>query len=181
MVEALLQWLNMPGELLVIIISALPVVELRGSIPLGIGLLHLPWYVVAPLAIVGNLLPVPVLLLFFRTLVKYARRVPLGAKLVDPLVRHAERHSAAVEKYERLGLMIFVGIPIPWTGAWTGSMIASLLGMGFIRAFLSIAGGVIISGAIVTALFMLGWFGFRAAQAGLPALAIAALWQIYQT
>jgi uncharacterized membrane protein len=176
-VDTLLQWLDIPGELLVIVISALPIMELRGAIPVGIGLLHLPWHVVTLLAIIGNLLPVPLLLLFFQTLVKYGRRVRVGAKLINPLVRHAERHSAAVEKYERIGLMTFVAIPLPWTGAWTGSMVASLLGISFTRAFLSITAGVIIAGAIVTALFLLGWVGAVVAGAGLLALAMVGLWK----
>ncbi len=174
-VDALIQWLDMPGELLVMVISALPVVELRGAIPVGIGLLQLPWYMVILLAIVGNLLPVPVLLFFFQTLVKYARRMRVGAKLINPLVQHAERHSVTVEKYERIGLMVFVAIPLPWTGAWTGSMVASLLGISFTRAFLSIAAGVIISSTIVTALFLLGWVGAVVAGTGLLTLVIIGL------
>jgi len=175
MVNALIQRLDIPGELLVIIISTLPVVELRGAIPVGIGLLYLPWYTVALLSIIGNLLPVPVLLLFFRTLVKYARRVRVGAKLINPLARHAEHHSSTVEKYERIGLTVFVAIPLPWTGAWTGSMVASLLGINFVRAFFSIAAGIIISSAIVTALFLLGWVGAVVAGMGPLALAPAGL------
>lgn len=177
MIDALIQWLDMPGELLVMVISALPVVELRGAIPVGIGLLHLPWYTVALLAIIGNLLPVPVLLLLFQALVKCARRVRVGAKLIKPLVQHAERHSVTVEKYERIGLTVFVAIPLPWTGAWTGSMVASLLGIGFTRAFLSIAAGVIISSTTVTALVLLGWTGAVVAGLVLLVLAIAGLWK----
>ena len=177
MVDALIQWLDMPGELLVMVISALPVVELRGAIPVGIGLLHLPWYTVALLAIIGNLLPVPVLLLLFQALVKCARRVRVGAKLIKPLVQHAERHSVTVEKYERIGLTVFVAIPLPWTGAWTGSMVASLLGISFRRAFFSITAGVVISSATVTALFLMGWFGAVVAGMGLLVLAIAGLWK----
>ncbi len=164
-------------ELIVVIISALPIIELRGSIPVGLGLFQLPWYQALYLAIIGNLLPVPFLLLFFQALVKYIRRVRVGEKLLNPLIRHTERHTAAIEKYERIGLMAFVAIPLPWTGAWTGAMAASLLGMKFKSAFFSIMAGVIISGAIVTTLFQMGWVGAVIAGLGLTGLALLGFWK----
>ncbi|MDZ4230285.1 MAG: small multi-drug export protein, partial [Dehalococcoidales bacterium] len=99
----------------------------------------------------------------------------VGAKLIGPVVRHAERHTETIEKYERIGLMIFVAIPLPWTGAWTASMLASLLGITFRRAFFSVAAGVIISGAIVTTLVLLGWIGAVIAGLALITLAIISL------
>ncbi len=164
-------------ELIVVIISALPVIELRGSIPVSMGLFQLPWYQALYLAIIGNLLPVPFLLLFFQALVKYIRRVRVGGKLLNPLIRHTERHTAAIEKYERIGLMAFVAIPLPWTGAWTGAMAASLLGIKFKSAFFSIMAGVIISGAIVTTLFQMGWVGAVIAGIGLTGLALLGFWK----
>ena len=164
-------------ELIVVIISALPIIELRGSIPVGMGLFQLPWYQALYLAIIGNLLPVPFLLLFFQALVKYIRRVRVGEKLLNPLIRHTERHTAAIEKYERIGLMAFVAIPLPWTGAWTGAMVASLLGIKFKSAFFSIMAGVIISGAIVTTLFQMGWVGAVIAGLGLTGLAVLGFWK----
>ncbi len=165
-------------ELIVVIISALPIIELRGSIPVGMGLFQLPWYQALYLAIIGNLLPVPFLLWFFQALVKYIRRVRVGEKLLNPLIRHTERHTAAIEKYERIGLMAFVAIPLPGTGAWTGAMAASLLGMKFKSAFFSIMAGVIISGAIVTTLFQMGWVGAVIAGLGLTGLALLGFWKI---
>ncbi|MBM3143329.1 MAG: small multi-drug export protein [Chloroflexi bacterium] len=176
MVDELIRF-GIPGELMIVIISALPILELRGGIPAGIGIFQLPWYQALCLAIIGNLIPVPFLLLFFQALVKCIRRARLGEKLVNPLVRHTERHTAAIEKYERIGLMVFVAIPLPWTGAWTGAMAASLLGMKFRRAFFSIMAGVIISGAIVTTLFQVGWVGAVIAGLGLCGLAIMGLWK----
>ena len=169
--------LGIPGELMVIIVSALPILELRGGIPAGVMLLQLPWQQVLWLAILGNLLPVPFLLLFFKALVNLARRIKWGAKLIDPIVRHAERNTARIEKYERIGLMAFVAVPLPWTGAWTGSMAASLLGLKLERAFFSIMAGVIISGVIVTALIQIGWIGAVVAGLALCALAVASLWK----
>jgi len=168
---------GIPGELLIVIISALPIVELRGGIPVGMELFQLPWYQVLCLAIIGNLLPVPFLLLFFQALVKRIRRVRVGEKLLNPLIWHTERHTAAIEKYERIGLMAFVAIPLPWTGAWTGAMVASLLGIKFRRAFFSIMAGVIISGAIVTTLLQMGWVGAVIAGLGLSGLAILGFWK----
>ena len=177
MIEALIG-LDIPGELVTIIISALPLAELRGGIPVGIGVYQLPWYQAFCLAIIGNMLPVPLLLLFFGSLVKFARRVHVGERFIDMLVRHSERHTARIEKYERIGLTVFVAIPLPWTGAWTGAMVASLLGIKFGRAFLSIMAGVIISGAIVTALVQMGWMGAVIAGVALLGAAIVALWKV---
>lgn len=159
MVDELIRF-GIPRELMIIIISALPILELRGGILAGIGIFQLPWYQVLSLAIIGNLIPVPFLLLFFRALVKCIRRVRLWERLLSPLLHHTERHTAAIEKYERIGLMVFVAVPLPWTGAWTGAMAASLLGMKFRRAFFSIMAGVIISGVIVTILFQVDWVGW---------------------
>jgi uncharacterized membrane protein len=174
----MVDWLigfGIPGELMVVIISLLPIFELRGGIPVGIGIYHFVWYKALCLAIIGNLLPVPFLLLFFQTLVKYVRRSRWGQKLFNPIVHHAERRMAAIDKYGKLGLMIFVAVPLPGTGAWTGAIIASLLGMKFKRAFLSVAAGVIIAGAIVTALSLLGWVGAVIFGVGLCGLAIIGL------
>ena len=179
MVDTIIQWLNsvIPQELVIVIISALPIVELRGAIPVGINIFGMPWYWVFLLTVAGNLLPVPLLVLFFQTLVKYCRRVPYLARPINFIVRHAEHRSASVEKYKMLGLIIFVGIPLPWTGAWTASIISSLLGIGFTRAFFAIAAGVVIAAIIVTILCLLGWVGAVIAGVGLLTLAIFGLWK----
>jgi len=147
---------RIPPELLVIILSALPLAELRGGIPMGIMGFQLVWLEVFLLAIIGNLLPVPFLLLFFRRLIEFSRRIPIANKLTALLIKHAQRHTPAVERYERIGLIVFVSIPLPWTGAWTGAIVASMLGMKFKQGFLSISVGVLISGVIVTTLCLMG-------------------------
>lgn len=147
---------RVPHELLVVIVSALPLAELRGGIPIGIVLFHLAWYEVFILAIIGNLLPVPFLLLFFRRLMEFSRRIPIANKLTALLVKHAQRHTPSIERYERIGLIVFVGIPLPWTGAWTGAIVASMLDMKFRQSFLSISAGVLVSGVIVTTLCLMG-------------------------
>jgi len=147
---------RIPHELLVIIVSALPLAELRGGIPIGIVVFQLAWYEVFILAIIGNLLPVPFLLLFSRKMVEFSRRIPIANKLTALLVKHAQHHTPSVERYERIGLVVFVGIPLPWTGAWTGAIVASMLGMKFKQGFLSIFIGVLVSGVIVTTLCLMG-------------------------
>jgi uncharacterized membrane protein len=145
-------------ELIVVIISALPVSELRGALPVAINLFGMPWYWALCLAIIGNLLPVPVLLLFLESLAKAISKVEIGRKLVDWVFEHTRRRGAIIQRYERIGLMLFVAIPLPVTGAWTGSIAAFLFGLKFKYAFLSILGGVVIAGAIVTSLCLLGWW-----------------------
>lgn len=164
-------------ELIVVIISALPVIELRGALPVAINVFHMPWYWAYLLAVTGNMLPVPILLLFFESLVRIASKVEIGKKLVDWVFRHTRRHEKIIQKYEWLGLMLFVAIPLPMTGAWTGSIIAFILGMRFTYALLSILCGVMIAGAIVTCLCLLGWIGAIIAGVGLSAIAIVSWWR----
>ena len=164
-------------ELVVIIISALPVMELRGALPIGIRLLHLPWYQALYLAIIGNMLPVPFLLLFLESLAKTISRVETGKRLVEWVFKRTRQHTGVIEKYERIGLMLFVAIPLPGTGAWTGSIAAFLFGLKLRRAFLSIMCGVIISGAIVTSLSLIGWVGAVIAGIGLSGMAMVGLWK----
>ena len=171
MIEELLSW-DISHELIVIIVSALPVAELRVALPIAINLFHMPWHKAFYLAIIGNLLPVPILLLFLDPLAKAVSRVEVGRRLVNWVFEHTRRRGKAIERYERIGLTLFVAIPLPVTGAWTGSIAAFLLGLRFKYAFLSILTGIIIAGAIVTSLCLLGWIGAVIAGAGLSAIAI---------
>jgi uncharacterized membrane protein len=164
--------LGIAKELIVVIISALPVVELRGALPIAINVFHMPWYWAYLLAVIGNMLPVPILLLFFESLVRVVSKVETGRRLVNWVMERTRRHGKLIERYERIGLMLFVAIPLPFTGAWTGSIAAFLMGMKFKHSFLSILCGVLISGAIVTCLCLLGWLGAVIAGVGLSAIAI---------
>ena len=177
----MIEWLISSGVsqgLIVVIISALPVLELRGALPVAINLFHMEWYQAFCLAVIGNLLPVPFLLLFLESLAKAVSKVALGRKLVDWVFEHTRRRGAVIEKYERIGLMLFVAIPLPVTGAWTGSVAAFLFGLKFNYAFFSILCGVIIAGGIVTSLCLLGWMGAVIAGVGLATLAVLGLWRI---
>jgi len=164
-------------ELAVLIISALPVVELRLALPVAIIGLEMPWYYALPLAIIGNLLPVPIILLFLNAISRGLSKIRFFDRFFHWLFEHARRRGKIVEKYERIGLALFVAVPLPVTGAWTGSLVAVLFGLKFRHAFLSILIGICIAGAIVTCLSLLGWVGAVVAGIALCALAISGLWR----
>jgi uncharacterized membrane protein len=128
-----------------------PVVELRGAIPFGAAL-GLPVYVSAIAAVIGNILPVPFIIFFIRKVFAWMRvkRKRLG-NLADKLEGKANAKAGLVYKYEVIGLVLFVAIPLPGTGAWTGALIAALLNIKMKAAVPCIAAGVIIAGIIVSA------------------------------
>ncbi len=169
--------LNLPRELIVIIIAMLPIFELRGAIPVAINIFGMPWYYALLLALVGNLLPVPLILLFLEAISKWLSRVPVLSRGLTWLFERTRRRSGIIEKYKRIGLMLFVAVPLPATGAWTGSLAAVLLGLGFWPAFLAIVAGVLIAGAIVTCLSLLGWIGAVVAGVVLVGVAVSWLWR----
>ena len=171
MMEQVLSW-NISQQLLTVVIAALPVVELRGALPAAIYSFHMPWYEALFLSIIGNLLPVPLLLLFLEKLAKVASRLEAGKRIVNWVFERTRRRSKVIEKYERIGLILLVAIPLPFTGAWTGSIAAFLLGLNFWHAFWSIFLGVIIAGVIVTCLCLVGWVGAVIAGIGLGTIAV---------
>ncbi len=170
--------LGLSKELIVLIIAALPVLELRGAIPVAINILGLPWYYALSLALIGNLLPVPFILLFFKAITRGLARVDVFRRMLDWLFEHTRRRGRIVERYKRIGLVLFVAIPLPVTGAWTGSLVASLLGLPFKHAFLAILVGVFVAGIIVTCLSLLGWVGAVIAAVALVSLTISGLWRL---
>ncbi len=176
MVEQLLDS-QLAREAVVFVLSMLPVVELRGALPVAINLMGMPWHKALTLAVAGNLVPVPFLLLFLESVARWASRVRPGKKMVNWVFERTRRQGRAIERYERIGLALFVAIPLPLTGAWTGSIAAFLLGIKFNRALLSISVGVVIAGIVVTCLCLLGWIGAAIAGLGLCSLAIAGLWR----
>jgi len=169
--------LGFSPEMVVIIISALPVAELRVALPVAINLFHLPWYYALLLAVAGSLLPVPLLLLFFDSLSRLLGRVRVMERGLNWLFERIRKRGTIIERYERIGLVLFVAIPLPVTGVWTGSIAAVLLGLRFRYAFIAISIGAFIAGAIVTALCLLGWVGAVIAGVGLGGLAVASLWR----
>lgn len=150
-----------PSDILAVLgVAASPIFELRGAIPLGILGLDFEWYQALPLAILGNLLPVPFILLFIDWTTRQLSRVAFFERIISRVFAMTRRRGRMIQRYERIGLMLFVAIPLPITGAWTGSLAAVLFGLKFRYALVSIVLGVIIAGGIVTAATMLGWSVF---------------------
>jgi uncharacterized membrane protein len=144
-------------HLWVFLISAAPISELRGGIPTGLFEFDLSWYSVFLVSFLGNLLPVPFLLLFLDPLSRYLSKIKIFDRVLEWLFKRTRRRGRTVERYGRIGLTLFVAVPLPITGAWTGALVAFLLGMEFKRAFISIALGVFIAGVIVTSVCLAGW------------------------
>ncbi|MBM3167235.1 MAG: small multi-drug export protein [Chloroflexi bacterium] len=170
--------LGIAKELIIIIISALPIIELRGALPVAINLFGMPWYQAFPLAVIGNMLPVPILLLFLDSIAKIISKVNTGKRFIDWVFERTRRREKMIQRYERIGLTLFVAIPLPFTGAWTGSIAAFLMGQRFLFSFLSIFCGVLIAGAIVTTLCLMGWAGAIIAGIGLSIIAILGWWKV---
>ncbi|MCI5533626.1 MAG: small multi-drug export protein [Firmicutes bacterium] len=144
-------WGTTAGSILMtLLISMVPVLELRAAIPAGvIAGLDIP--VVVATAIIGNLIPIPFIIVFIRKIFKWMQtKSEKLAALVKRLEDKADRKKDKVLKYEFWGLMFFVAIPLPGTGAWTGALIAAMLDMQLKRAFPAIAAGVVIAAVIVT-------------------------------
>ncbi len=135
----------------VLLCSMIPIIELRGAIPLG-AWLGLPWWQNYPLAVLGNMLPVPFILLFITKVIAWMCRcrVKLFNKVGNWLTNKAEKNREKIEKYSFWGVCLFVAIPLPITGAWTGALVAAVIGMKFWKAMLSALLGVMISGTIMT-------------------------------
>lgn len=162
-----------PEELLeVILIAASPIAELRLAIPLAINTFNFPWYYALLIAIIGNLLPVPFILLFLETATRLLSKVAIFKRMLDWLFERTRRRGKVIERYKRIGLVLFVAIPLPVTGAWTGSLAAVIFGLSFKHAFLSILIGIIIAGIIVTCLSLLKWVGAIIAAIALMGIAV---------
>ena len=140
----------MKDILLTFLVAMVPVVELRGAIPFGVVRgLNLWTAIIA--SILGNLIPVPFIILFIRKIFAWMRaHMPKLDGLVIRMEKKAEKNRAAVEKYAFWGLVILVAIPLPGTGAWTGALVAAMMEIRLKRAFPAIAIGVAIAGVIVS-------------------------------
>ncbi len=144
-------WGTLPGKLLMtFLVSMVPIIELRGAIPIATA--HgLDWRIAIPIAIIGNLLPVPFIIVFIKKVFAWIRKVlPRLDGFISRLEKRAESKRETVEKYAFWGLFLFVAIPLPGTGAWTGALIAAMMDMRLKRAFPSILLGVITAGIIVS-------------------------------
>lgn len=149
---------GLPPALAVVVVAMLPIAELRGAIPLGIGIYKLPAVEAFAWAVVGNMVPVPIIVFALEPVSAWLRRhSSLFDRFFERLFdRTRSKHSWRFERWRDLALISFVAIPLPMTGAWTGALAAFLFGVRPRRAIPLIAVGVLIAGAIVTALVLSG-------------------------
>lgn len=166
---------GIPPEVVVTSIAMLPIVELRGAVPVGINLLGMAWYKAVFFSVIGNLLPILLILLILERLAVWLSRLSAFRRFFDWLFARTRRRSGLIQRYEFWGLVIFVAIPLPVTGAWTGSVAAVLMGIGYWRALLALTLGVLIAGGIVTSLSLLGVWGAVIAGVALVVLAANAV------
>ncbi|MDD5450164.1 MAG: small multi-drug export protein [Candidatus Omnitrophica bacterium] len=144
-----------PKELIVVIVSALPISELRGAMPLAVAMgMSLKKAFILSLA--GNILPIIPVLFFMEPVSIKLRHFKVFARFFDWFFERTRKKAGLIEKFEAVGLALFVAVPLPATGAWTGCIAASLFKIRFRYAFIAITTGVIIAGIIVAALISIG-------------------------
>lgn len=151
----LMEWLTetMAGEfLLTVLVSMVPVIELRGGIPFGVAA-GLPVWLAFVAAVIGNIIPAPFIIVFIKRIFAWMRmKMPRLNRVVDKLEQKAHLKGATVTKYKYLGLAIFVAIPLPGTGAWTGALVAAFLDMRLRKAMPAIVLGVVVAGFLISIL-----------------------------
>lgn len=143
-------WTTVWGQiLLTFLISMVPIIELRGAIPVAVAHGLAPGIAI-PVAVLGNLLPVPFIILFIRKIFSFMKKyIPAFGHLVERLEERGKSKKELIEKGAFWGLFILVAIPLPGTGAWTGSLVAAMLDLRLKKAFPAIALGVVAAGALV--------------------------------
>ncbi len=136
-------------EIVVFIVSMIPLLELRGGLIVA-SLLQVPITKAIPICIIGNIIPIPFILLFIKQIFKWMKKIKIFRGLIEGLEKRAMSKSDNIKKYEFWGLVLFVGIPLPGTGAWTGSLIAALLEVDFKKAVLAELLGIMIATVIMS-------------------------------
>lgn len=148
---------GIPAPLAVMLLAMIPIVELRGALPLGYFYYGMPVWEAALWSVIGNLLPIPILLLFLGPVERFLRRWTFWdrffTKVFDRTVRKLDEH---VKRYEAIALVLFVGIPLPVTGGWTASAAAHVFSLGFWRSLVCIALGILLAALIVGTLVASG-------------------------
>ena len=159
MTDRAIGWLTMTlggkvaGEGIIFLISMIPILELRGGLlAASPAFLDVPILRAIPICILGNLIPIPFILLLIEKVLDWMEKVPGFDKIAIWLRKKADKHKGQVEKYGFWGLVLFVGIPLPGTGAWTGSLVASLLHMKIRKSFPAILLGIMIATVIMSLL-----------------------------
>ena len=133
----------------IFILSLLPIIELRGGL-IAATLLGVSFFKAFIICFIGNILPVTFILWFIRKILDWMRNVKLFKKIVKWIDRKVENKKSQIEKYGFLGIVLFVGIPLPGTGAWTGSLIAAMLDMDKKKSFIAVLIGVLVAGIIMS-------------------------------
>lgn len=152
--EALVEWFShnlaqfISPEGAIFIISMIPILELRGGL-LAASLLKISELQAIPICIIGNIIPIPFILLFIRQIFKLLKKTKLFHGLIEKLETRAMGKSDKIKRYEFWGLLLFVGIPLPGTGAWTGALIASLLEIDIKKSSLAILCGIFMASVIM--------------------------------
>lgn len=152
---------RIPNELIIFIISLLPVLELRGGL-IAAKLLGVNFARAFVICYIGNIVPIPFILLFIRKIFQFLRDKPLFSKIIEKLEIRSIRNSEKVKRWRDWGLLLFVAIPLPGTGGWTGALIAALTDMRIKKSFPIISLGVLIAGIIMSVFAYLvpSLFGF---------------------
>ena len=141
---------GVPAEIVVFIISLCPILELRGGL-IAASILHVDMWKAIPICIIGNILPIPFILLFIEKIFELLKNTRF-VKMINKLEEKAEKGAQKIMKHKKWGLLLFVGIPLPGTGAWTGTLVASLFDMDVKKASVSILIGIFLAAVIMTSL-----------------------------
>lgn len=149
MIDSIIDYLAQIDKLFaVFIVSMLPVVELRGAIPIGVGF-GLDLFRVFIVSVIGNMIPVPFIILFVRPIIEYLSKTRYFSEFAKKIEQRTMSKSDKIKKYKMFGLFVFVAIPLPGTGAWTGSMLAGLMDMRLKDSVPMIFLGVVAAGIIM--------------------------------
>ena len=142
-------WLS--PEVIIFIISLLPILELRGGL-IAAALLGVDWTIAFPICVIGNVLPIPVIILFIRKIFDFIKKTNFLwlRKVVEKIDKKAQNKSKTMNTASLLGLFLFVAIPLPGTGAWTGALVANILNIKPAKAFITIILGVLTAGIIMS-------------------------------
>lgn len=163
MVQSLVQWFidtlsGIPKDIVCFIISMVPILELRGGM-IAAALFGLPWLRALFFCVVGNMLPMPFVLLLIDKIFDLLKKTKTFRPIVEKLEQRALGHREKIEKYEFWGLVLFVGIPLPGTGGWTGSLAAALMGLRFKKAFPAVILGILLAATIMSLVsYVIPWF-----------------------
>ncbi|ADU21791.1 MULTISPECIES: COG2426 family protein [Ruminococcus] len=150
------------GHLITFFISMVPIIELRGAIPFGVLKCEVPWQQAVIISMIGNMLPVPFIFFFARKVLEWGKDKPVIGKFFSWCLEKGHHggeklKAKAGEKGMFLALMLFVGIPLPGTGAWTGTLAASMLDLDFKKSVIAVICGVLLAAAIITVLTVMGF------------------------